>query len=60
MTLRDYFAAQAMGMALQQYRMDIRLLDNEPLPAWGAGECLSFVAADAYKMADAMMAERSA
>ena len=59
MTLRDYFAAKAMQMAMQQYKLEVGIL-GEPVPEWRADACLSHVAADAYKMADAMLLERGA
>ena len=59
MTLRDYFAAKAMQMAMQQYKLEMGIF-GEPIPEWKADACLSHVAADAYRMADAMLLERSA
>ena len=59
MTLRDYFAAKAMQMAMQQYKLETGIF-GEPIPEWKADACLSHVAADAYRMADAMLLERGA
>ena len=46
MTLRDYFAAQAIGPLLQQ-------IETYPDENWRLG-----IAIDAYAMADAMLAAR--
>ena len=47
MTLRDYFAAQAIGPLLQQ-------IETYPDENWRMG-----IAIDAYAMADAMLAARA-
>jgi hypothetical protein len=57
MSLRDYFAAKALPLAMEQYRMIINCT-KEPIPSWEKDKCLSFVAADAYRLADAMLEER--
>ena len=55
MTLRDYFAAKAMPLAMEEYRMVIsresECLDIE----WDKKHGLSSVAARAYELADAML-----
>ena len=59
MTLRDYFAAKAMPMALAEYRMLTERGENEPIEEdWGILFGLSFVAAKAYQLADAMLEAR--
>ena len=56
MTLRDYFAGQAMPLAMQRMTHNLtRDLGNEW--AWDAGDCQS-LAAHAYDIADAMLAAR--
>ena len=56
MTLRDYFAAKAMPLAMQRMTHNLtRDLGNEW--AWDAGDCQS-LAAHAYDIADAMLAAR--
>jgi len=58
MSLRDYFAAKAMPMALEEYRMTIGRID-EPLDLeWDKQDGLSCVAARAYEFADAMLGAR--
>ncbi len=60
MTLRDYFAAKAMPMALAEYRMLTERGENEPMGEdWGILFGLSSVAAIAYQLADAMLEARS-
>ena len=59
MTLRDYFAAKAMPMALAEYRMLTERGENEPMGEdWGILFGLSSVAAIAYQLADAMLEAR--
>ncbi len=59
MTLRDYFAAKAMPMALAEYRMLTERGENEPMEEdWGKLFGLSSVAAKAYQLADAMLEAR--
>ena len=59
MTLRDYFAAKAMPMALAEYRMLTERGENEPMEEdWGILFGLSSVAAKAYQLADAMLEAR--
>lgn len=57
MTLRDYFAAKAMSAIVPQMFFSVegshRYLVNDNHPHWPT------IAADAYAMADAMLAERS-
>jgi hypothetical protein len=60
MTLRDYFAAKAMPLALEDYRLTICASDIDPLPEWDPRFCLSVIALRAYKLADAMLAARNA
>ena len=56
MTLRDYFAAKAMPIAFQQYIQSCGAITD-----WhDIGGSLSFVTGDAYRLADAMLAARSA
>lgn len=58
MTLRDYFAAKAMRLAMEEYRM-VTCGNNEAMGAdWGTKYGLSSVASKAYEMADAMLAAR--
>jgi hypothetical protein len=59
MTLRDYFAAKAMPMALAEYRMLTERGENEPMEEdWGILFGLSSVASKAYQLADAMLEAR--
>ena len=59
MTLRDYFAAKAMPMALAEYRMLTEVGENDPMGEdWGIIFGLSSVAAKAYQLADAMLEAR--
>lgn len=58
MTLRDYFAAKAMPLALADYRLQAKSPSNEPLPSWDHRHCLSVVASKAYEFADAMIEAR--
>ena len=59
MTLRDYFAAKAMPMALAEYRMLTEVGENDPMGEdWGVLFGLSSVAAKAYQLADAMLEAR--
>ena len=54
MTLRDYFAAKAMPIALQQYTQTCGAITD-----WhDIGGSLSCVAGDAYRLADAMLKAR--
>lgn len=56
--LRDYFAAQAMPLALQEYRMCTHA-EKKPMDVdWGTKYGLSVVARMAYEFADAMMEAR--
>ena len=56
MTLRDYFAAKAMPLALQGHVQSCGAIDD-----WhDIGGSLSCVAADAYRLADAMLVARAA
>lgn len=58
MTIRDYFAAQALPLAMNEYRMNINRL-NDPLDIeWNSGAGLSCVAGRAYELADAMIDAR--
>ena len=51
MTLRDYFAAEAMKPLIENFlRNDLHLQEND----WMAG-----LSMDAYSMADAMLKERA-
>ena len=54
MTLRDYFAAKAMPIALQQHTQACGVITD-----WhDIGGSLSCVAGDAYRLADAMLRAR--
>ena len=54
MTLRDYFAAKAMPIALQQYTQTCGAITD-----WhDIGGSLSCVAGDAYRLADALLKAR--
>ncbi len=54
MTLRDYFAAKAMSIALQQHTQTCGAITD-----WhDIGGSLSCVAGDAYRLADAMLKAR--
>lgn len=55
MTLRDYFAAQAMPAVYRDFWDDVRAGRNGCVPGdWKMG-----IAIDAYAMADAMLAART-
>ena len=54
MTLRDYFAAKAMPEAIR-HQLDARAATIKPNAAFE----FELVAISAYKMADAMLAERA-
>lgn len=56
--LRDYFAAKALPLAMAEYRMVVNLTNEALEGDWDKGCGLSFVAADAYELADAMMEAR--
>ncbi len=58
MTLRDYFAAQALPLAMADYRLTIEMVDEGLEGNWKSGQGLSCVAARAYELADAMMEAR--
>jgi len=58
MSLRDYFAAKAMPMALEEYRMTIGRIGECLDLEWDKRNGLSSVAAKAYEMADAMLEAR--
>lgn len=58
MSLRDYFAAKAMPMALEEYRMTIGRIDDPLDLEWDKQCGLSCVAARAYEFADAMLGAR--
>jgi hypothetical protein len=58
MTLRDYFAAQAMPLALAEYRMVTHCMKHAMGEDWGIPYGLSSVASKAYELADAMLAAR--
>jgi hypothetical protein len=58
MTLRDYFAAKALPMALEDYRMTIGRIGECLDLEWDKRNGLSSVAAKAYEMADAMLEAR--
>ncbi len=60
MTLRDYFAAQAMPLALAEYRMVTNSTKSAMGEDWGIPYGLSSVASKAYEMADAMLEARKA
>lgn len=53
MTLRDWFAGKAMSECLSEFFRGVRSMEHGVPEGWREG-----VAADAYKLADAMMAER--
>ena len=53
--LRDYFAAKALPLAMANYRMVVNSTDEALGSDWNKGCGLSFVAADAYELADAMI-----
>lgn len=57
MTLRDYFAAKALPLAMEDYRLCIDSVNRE-LPEWHFRGDLSCVAGRAYELADAMLLER--
>lgn len=59
MDIRDYFAAQAMPLALEEYKLQVEAV-GEPLGDgnWRAATGLSFVAELAYELAEAMMEAR--
>lgn len=57
MSLRDYFAAQAIGAVIRQCAADLQvrdLLNNQAAGISAAG----YLALKAYEIADAMLAER--
>ena len=56
MTLRDYFAAKAMQSVLHGARMPG--IDADPLPP-EVSQALAAIAKVSYRVADAMLAERS-
>ena len=58
MTLRDYFAAKAMPIAMEEYRMVISRKDECLDIEWNKQYGLSSVAAKAYELADAMLEAR--
>lgn len=59
MTLRDYFAAHAMRIAMEEYRLVTHAV-KEPMGVdWEAKYGLSSVASKAYEMADAMLEARN-
>ena len=58
MTIRDYFAAKALPLAMKDYRMNIDRVDECLDLEWEADMGLSFVAARAYELADAMLKAR--
>ncbi len=53
MTLRDYFAAKAMQVVYAEFWRGVAADEYTVTPGWRDG-----VAADAYQMADAMLAAR--
>ena len=55
MSLRDYFAASALPLAFQLVKSDLKDIEDDD--AWH--ERLGWLAAEAYQIADAMIAERS-
>jgi hypothetical protein len=58
MTLRDYFAAKAMALALEEYKL-VCGIDGGPLAdEWHWQQGLSSVAGNAYAFADAMLEAR--
>jgi hypothetical protein len=59
MTLRDYFAAQAMPLALAEYRMVTNSTKSAMGADWGTPYGLSSIANKAYEMADAMLKARA-
>lgn len=59
LTLRDYFAAKAMPLAMDDYKRRTLGIE-EPVAAWDELYDLSCIAADAYRLADAMLAARDA
>jgi len=60
MTLRDYFAAKCLDLAMQDYRMTINRVDKCLDLEWDQSNGLSCVASRAYELADAMLKAREA
>jgi hypothetical protein len=58
MTLRDYFAAKCLDLAMQDYRMTINRVDKCLDLEWDQSNGLSCVASRAYELADAMLEAR--
>lgn len=58
MTLRDYFAAKALPLAMEDFRQTIDRVDECLDLEWEVNAGLSSVAERAYEMADAMLKER--
>ncbi len=58
LSLRDYFAAKAMALALEEYKL-VCGIDGGPLAdEWHWQQGLSSVAGNAYAFADAMLEAR--
>jgi hypothetical protein len=60
MTLRDYFAAKCLNLAMEDYRMTIDRVDECLDLEWDKSNGLSSVASRAYELADAMLEARKA
>ena len=60
MTLQDYFAAHAMRLAMEEYRLCTSTVKQPMAGDWRMEYGLAEVATAAYDMADAMLEERKA